>query len=385
MNILLYIPPSAFSIDSNRELVTALDKCLNESWHCAITHQYQPKMLDDVSLLHIFGCWNHEAAKVMSKATKAGVPTVYSPLGGLEPWTMKGKNAKRKLQATTYQRNMTRQASAVHVGGRFEQEMFNRLKWNNKIAVIKNPAFTSLVSPQDMTEEMKKLYQKVFDSNVYTLMSEKATKALTHLIHAAINPKITNMPIATKEALKNIQQIDDTDWRNICIYARDEHITDYLKKGAAVMQYHKDIIVVEEDMRFVEKSRYADGDVKSDGVLSSNIMLKSKVEDIASDDDQAEFELCMAVLNIRHEITHNTLPLRHVVNLAEKLLNNNYDEDLIATMLSTTGSTNFMSRLEAAMENITHLTEGFMPIKPIFDKQADEITTKITKLKTSLS
>lgn len=385
MNILLYIPQSAFAIDSNRELVTALDNCLNESCHCEIAHQYQPKMLDGVSLLHVFGCWNHEAAKVLSKATKAGVPTVYSPLGGLEPWTMKGKNAKRKLQATTYQRSMTRQASAVHVGGRFEQEMFNRLKWNNRIAVIKNPAFTSLVSPEDMTAQMTVLYQKVFDSNVYMLMSEKAARALSHMIHAAINPAITNMPKAMDEARSEIQDIDNTDWRNICLYAHDEHITDYLEKGANAMQYQNDIIVVEEESRFLEKSGYAEGDIKSDEVLSSNIMLKSKVEDLATDDEQAEFELCMAILNIRHEITHNTLPLRHVVNLAEKLLNTDYDEDLLSTMLSTTGALTFMARLEGAMETVTQLTEGFMPIKPIYDKQTNDITAKITKLKTTLS
>lgn len=385
MDILLYIPQSAFAIDSNRELVTALDKCLNESCHCAITHQYQPKMFDDVSLLHVFGCWNHEAAKVMAKATRAGVPTVYSPLGGLEPWAMKGKNAKRKLQATTYQRCMTRQASAVHVGGRFEQEMFNRLKWNNRIAVIKNPVFTSLVSPQDMTAEMMALYQKVFDSNVYTLMSEKAAIALSHLIHAAIDPNLTNMPKAMDEAKSEIKTIDDADWRNICIYAHDEHITDYLEKGADTMQYSNDIIVVEENRRFLEKSRYDEGDIKCDDTLSSNIMLKSKIEDLASDDGQTEFELCMAVLNIRHEITHNTLPLRHVVNLAEKLLNTDYDEDSLAAMLSTTGALTFMSRLEAAMETITRLTEGFMPVKPIYDRQTNEITAKITKLKTPLS
>lgn len=384
MKILLYIPQTAFTTDSNRELVTSLNTCLRKTCHSDIVHNYSPKMLDGISLLHVFGCWNREAAKVMKKATKAGIPTVFSPLGGLEPWSIKGKHTKRRLQAASYQRSMTRQASAVHVGGRFEQEMFSKLKWNSRIAIIKNPALTSLVSPEKMTEEMLHLYQKVFDSNVCTLLSPTASEALSHLLHAAINDRLPNMPDAMAEAHAALDATDDTDWRNICIYADDEHITDYLEKGIRVMQYNKELVVVEESQRFIGKSSYADGDIKHDDVLSSNIMLKSNVEDLASDEQKTEFELCMMILNIRHELSHQSLPLRHVLNLAERLMADNYDEDSLIVMLTATGAQKFMARLEAAMQSIVRLNEGYMPVRPIYDRLTDEMTARITKLKTTI-
>ena len=85
--------------------------------------------------------------------------------------------------------------------------------------------------------------------------------------------------------------------------------------------------------RFAPSNKYSDKDLKCDDVLSSNIMLKSKVEDIATDEQQTERELCMMVLNIKHELAHNKLPLRHIANLATRLNHEEYDEDVLATML----------------------------------------------------
>lgn len=386
MRILLYIPQQTFSVDANKELVTALNVCLNENGDISgvqaeIAHAYSPQLLNDINIVHIFGCWNHQAAQLMQKATKANIPTVFSPLGGLEPWTMKGKAAKRNLQTNLFQRRMTRQASAVHVAGKFENEMFTGLRWNPRVSIIKNPALTSLVSNKEMARQMLTLYQKVLDSNVYTLMSQQAATAMTYMLQAATCPEIAQMPTTMKLAKEDVEKIDATDWRNICIYAHDEHISDIIAQGAAIINPELTMIEVDNAQRFAPSNKYSDKDLKCDDVLSSNIMLKSKVEDIATDEQQIERELCMMVLNIKHELAHNKLPLRHIANLATRLNHEEYDEDVLATMLEETSATLFMARLEAAMTTITRLTEGFMPIKPIFDKQADAMTSEITKLK----
>ena len=232
-----------------------------------------------------------------------------------------------------------------------------------------------------MARQMLTLYQKVLDSNVYTLMSQQAATAMTYLLQAATCPEISQMPTAMKLAKEDVEKIDATDWRNICIYAHDEHISDIIAQGATIINPELTMIEVDNAQRFAPSNKYSDKDLKCDDVLSSNIMLKSKVEDIATDEQQIERELCMMVLNIKHELAHNKLPLRHIANLATRLNHEEYDEDVLATMLEETSATLFMARLEAAMTTITRLTEGFMPIKPIFDKQADAMTSEITKLK----
>ncbi len=263
MRILLYIPQQTFSVDANKELVTALNVCLNENGNISgvqaeIAHAYSPQLLNDINIVHIFGCWNHQAAQLMQKATKANIPTVFSPLGGLEPWTMKGKAAKRNLQTNLFQRRMTRQASAVHVAGKFENEMFTRLRWNPRVSIIKNPALTSLVSNKEMARQMLTLYQKVLDSNVYTLMSQQAATAMTYMLQAATCHEIAQMPTAMKLAKEDVEKIDATDWRNICIYAHDEQISDIIAQGAAIINPELTMIEVDNAQRFAPSNKYSD-------------------------------------------------------------------------------------------------------------------------------
>ncbi|MGM9709395.1 MAG: hypothetical protein ACI3ZB_07315 [Prevotella sp.] len=381
MRILLFIPKDTYDIATNKELVTMLESYLNKRGDAVIAHLYTPGLLDNVTLVHIFGCWNMEASRIMTKATSLDIPTVFSPLGGLEPWIMQGKRLRRKLLTSTYQRKMTRRASAVHLCGRYEHSTFAKLRWNCRTAIIKNPTLTSQLSPEEMGAKTMELYQKVFDSNVNMLISSQAVKALSRLLYASVCSDITGKPQMFSEAKADIAAINDTDWRNICLYATDEKVADFVLHGAEVMGFSKPFITLSPTMRFEHDYGYKDGDIQCEDVLSSNIMLKSKMEDLASDDEQRERKICTMILNIKYELAHGTLPLRHAVNIFESLMQGSFDEDRLRTMLSSTGALAFTRHLEGALSTIVGLSEGFMPVTPRYGKQADNIATKIMKLK----
>ena len=381
MRILLFIPKDTYDIATNKELVTMLESYLNKWSDTVIAHLYTPGLLDDVSLVHIFGCWNIEASRIMTKATRQGIPTVFSPLGGLEPWIMQGKHLRRQLLTSAYQRKMTRRASAVHLCGRYEHSTFAKLRWNCRTAIIKNPTLTSQLSPEEMGAKTMELYQKVFDSNVNMLISPQAVKALYWLLYASVCRDITDKPQMFSEAKKDLNAINDTDWRNICLYATDEKVADFVQIGAEVMGYTKPFITLDPSMRFEHDYGYKDGDIQCEDVLSNNIMLKSKMEDLASDDEQRERDICTMILNLKYELAHETLPLRHAMNIFESLMQGNFDEDRLRTMLSSTGTLAFTRHLEGALSTIVGLSEGFMPVTPRYGKQADNIATKIMKLK----
>ena len=381
MRILLFIPKDTYDIATNKELVTMLESYLNKRGDAVIAHLYTPGLLDGVSLVHIFGCWNLEASRIMTKATRLDIPTVFSPLGGLEPWIMQGKRLHRQLLTSTYQRKMTHRASAVHLCGRYEHSTFSKLKWNCRTAIIKNPTLTSQLSPEEMGAKTLELYQKVFDSNVNMLISSQAVKALCRLLYASVCCDITDKPQMYSEAKADMDAIDDTDWRNICLYATDENVADYIQRGTKVLGYEKAFVSLAPTMRFQCDYGYKDGNIQCEDVLSSNIMLKSKMEDLASDDEQREREICTMILNIKYELAHGTLPLRHAVNIFESLMQGSFDEDRLRTMLSSTGVLAFTRHLEGALSTIVGLSEGFMPVTPRYGKQADNIATKIMKLK----
>lgn len=381
MRILLFIPKDTYDIATNKELVTMLASYLNKWGDTVVAHLYKPGLLDGVTLVHVFGCWRIEASRVISKATQLDIPTVFSPLGGLEPWIMQGQRLRRQLLTSTYQRKMTRKASAVHLCGRYEHSTFTKLKWNCRTAIIKNPTLTSQLSPEEMGASVMELYQKVLDSNVNMLISPKAVKALRCILYASVCRDIAGKPRMYSEAKADIEAIDDTDWRNICLYAADEHVADFVRNGAEVMGITRTFVTLTPSMRFGHDYGYNDGDIPCDDVISNNIMLRSKMEDIASDDEQRERVICTMVLNIKYELTHGTLPLRHAMNLLESLMQGNFDEDRLRSMLAATGALAFMRHLEGAMSTIAGLGEGFMPVTPRYGKQADKIATRIMKLK----
>ena len=194
MRILLFIPKDTYDIATNKELVTKLASYLNKWGDTVVAHLYKPGLLDGVTLVHVFGCWRTEASRIISKATQLDIPTVFSPLGGLEPWIMQGQRLRRQLLTSTYQRKMTRKASAVHLCGRYEHSTFTKLKWNYRTAIINNPTLTSQLSPEEMGASVMELYQKVLDSNVNMLISPKAVKALRCILYASVCRDIAGKP-----------------------------------------------------------------------------------------------------------------------------------------------------------------------------------------------
>lgn len=76
---------------------------------------------------------------------------------------------------------------------------------------------------------------------------------------------------------------------------------------------------------------------------------------------------CQYLFNRQH------LQTRMLQQLAETMINADYNEDIMATVLHEQQLENFMSSLEAVMEGTTNLTEGFMPINSSDDRLAKQI------------
>ena len=63
--------------------------------------------LADYDLVHVFGCWNKVAANLIARAYREHVPTVFSPLGGLQPWVMKQRKSSLALSSRTRDRTLS--------------------------------------------------------------------------------------------------------------------------------------------------------------------------------------------------------------------------------------------------------------------------------------
>ncbi len=72
------------------------------------------------------------------------------------------------------------------------------------------------------------------------------------------------------------------------------------------------------------------------------------------------------------------LPKLFLDNMAQQMTMRNYDEDSMAALLKQVGIYEFAQRLEYVMQEESSLTEGFMPIPLLCDKQAEKMIKLIT-------
>lgn len=382
LKVLFYVPGTMDAIDIHHELTTMLAHSLNdyadvERWTSA--HGKDLSALKDYHIVHVFGSWNKTGIHFLGKAKKLHVPTVFTPLGGLQPWIIK-KHKTARLFAQ--QQKVAQQASAIHVCGKLEYETFLKLGWNNKVTIIKNPVLTSQVSFHEMAQQMATLYQKVLDSNARLLLSEQSCSIIGQLLALGIDKEILNDHELCTEIKQQIENIPTVEWRKIFIYTNDEFIDLPVKIGLQRLQYMPPHIVVEEIDRFSDGHQYNEGDLKSDDTYSRNILLRNKISDAIASKEKKERRLMMQLLNLRYEIERHKAPLLHLANIYQSCRYDEMDEDRLKEMARDIGINDFAERLMTVLEEVLGLREGFMPFNQKDDRQAEALTKAITKYNT---
>lgn len=379
MKILYHVTPEARESPIFHEMVTQLAHCMQQRVDIVLSslqEDHSAPTVKEYDLVHVFGSWNMSAAHLLTKAYNDHVPTVYSPLGGLQPWVV-----KRRKSAFTYssQRNMTRKALAVHVCGKLEQETFLSLKLNSCVALIKNPVLTSKITFPEMASQMFALYQKVIDTYARLLLSDQSCRAIGELLALGID----NTLLKDKQRMENIRallpELDESDWRKISIYASDERIEDYLMTGLERLKMTAPICGTDAIDRFPHHAHYAQGTLVDDKLLSRNPLTKSKLNEIMSSNESREKGIVVRLFNLKYEMEHNQAPLAHLADVYKSIRFSDVDEDRLNEVVRSMGILDFSQRLMAVLQATLGLTEGFMPFKANGDKTAIAMMKDITK------
>lgn len=100
--------------------------------------------------------------------------------------------------------------------------------------------------------------------------------------------------------------------------------------------------------------------------IRSNI--RSRVETLTHCDDTAK-EICFQMLYLKYLLHRGCIPRSSINELASTLTTSDYNEDNLALTIKKLGIFKMASRAMKVMSNLGILTEGFMPMPPINDKQ----------------
>ena len=111
--------------------------------------------MSNVDIIHLHGCWRDSDFMLVRKAKKSGTRIIVSPHGQLEPWVIKTDYWKKHFpRIIVYQKKIVRDAFAVVVMGRMEEECMKRLGWNMRIEVVKNSMITDTITEKEMAIRM---------------------------------------------------------------------------------------------------------------------------------------------------------------------------------------------------------------------------------------
>lgn len=380
MKILVFISKEAARNPLYHDTAMTLREQLSAQNEVELTSSFKGD-LSTYDVIHVIGCWSMSAAKLLLRATRKQIPTVFSPLGGLEPWIIR-KHATGKLaKQLAYQRRMVQQASAVHLGGKMELQSFQQLKWNERYQVIKNCLLTCEITAEEMASQMLALYQKVIDSNCYPMIREPQQDALASLLLAGIDEESwQRLKAKDNEWINCLRKLESDDWRHLFIYAFNEGILVDIRHGLEAAKQPKPTIDVTSIDRFPIPYPINKEELESETLISKNPILKNKLNEVATEKLQEEKKICIMVLNIRSLIRQRTMSMRHLLDFYREIRFRQYDEEELSLMLKELGYYKFASRLIFILHDVIGLSEGFMPIEPTDDKETDQLRKKITKL-----
>ena len=379
LKILFFISPKVDADAVNHELTTGLAHGLANSIDVDLRtslHGIDSAQLSNYNIVHIFGCWNAASVRLQQHAYKQRIPTVYTLLGGLQPWNIGGRKSSHAYQA---QKNAIRKASAVHLCSKLEYDTFNKLGWNKRWVLVNNPVLTSRITFAEMSSMMSTLYQKVLDTNARLLLSSDARKAVGDLIQIGIDHDVLHDHKHCASVKELLERLTDTDWRKMMIYADDEGITDLIKNGLERMQFVPPEIVIEDIDRFAPNCTYNSGALQDHKLCYKSTSLNSKLATLIKEQEVNERKLCIELLNLKYEIEHHIAPLSHLANIYSTMRFCNMDEDRLNEIVKDLGIADFASRLMTVMHNILNLTEGFMPFQSKDDRLAKQLEDDIKK------
>lgn len=336
-------------------------------------------LLANYDLVHVFGCWNTTSTQLLHTAYDLHVPSVCSPLGGLQPWIMKAHAHGYSLAA---QRKAVQQASAVHVCGKLENELFGKLGWNRRVALIKNPVLTSQLSFDDMAAAVCALYHKVLDTNARLRLSSAACRAIGELVQLGCDEDVLLDADHCKAMKTTLETFTQTDWHNIWIYAADEQITGLVQAALDRLKLGVVSMAVDGLERFDTVHPVVSGHLADDELAFKSMSLSSKLKEHFRSSETNERRLCIALLNYKHEVEHHSASLLHLADLYGLMRFCDTDEDRLKELARELGMDSFVSRLMPVMQSVVRLGEGFMPFVPIDDRQTRLLHTEITKFNT---
>lgn len=387
MKVLHYIPERLLSseeeggfhgsTDLTREYLSVLTTGMGNRIESQVTtslSQFKQQVKStEPDIVHIHACWNLSAYRAQHWAMKQRLALVLSPHNGMQPWHVHHHLWLHKLPLLIlYQRHAIKTADAIHVFSQSEYQRMKAMKWNSRLALVRNSTIDSRTPEWQMTSGLEAFYQKVIDSNSFRLMSEEEKTAENRMLHEAL---FQEQGVVGTEKHDEGKALAVSSLRKIFIHANDEGILQEVEKGARLMQQETGVPDWEHLQRFPRRIKKSAEPLEQEKILPKSPLTKSTLSNLREDEKPSDTEnrLTVMLINIQHELKHKKLSRGHLTTFYRLLRFGEYDEDKLQRMLKQLKLQKFTARLMQILQETYYLEEGYMPIPPIDDKRTNNI------------
>ena len=306
------------------------------------------------NILHLHGCWRNSSRSIVNTALRQGCRLVLTPHGQLEPWVQEESRWKEKMpKRILYQRNIVKEAYAVIIQGKMEQDGMERLGWNPRTIIIRNAVITHSITPAEMARQTYAVYRKVMDSNPLELMTDELREILKNILLTGI----TGDRRWVDEEF-TFPAISKDDWRLLLNYANQEQVTDTLHRGIRGLGLDAPDIDVERIDYFTPE-----------GFQQAESINATIGYQFVSENER----LIATFRYLRKLMSKGQLGIKHLVELDRELREHGCEEEKLDDDLKNIKLWLPASRLMQVMNDLTGLSEGFMPIKPTNDRTTRRI------------
>ena len=293
-------------------------------------------------IVHVHGCWQYSLVSEALKAHRRGARIVLTPHGDLEPWVIgEHRLSTKQGKALLWQRRLVESSYVVIVQGNIEASSLKQLGWTPRIEVVRNAVVTNSITPEAMALHTQEIYRKVMDSNTLELMSDETKRLMKLLLKAGITGD-------RRWVTEQLPTISESEWRNLLVYTDHENVRTTVDLGARMLG------------------------------ISHPYIETDKIKSYLPTDYQKPKPEAHDAASLVSEIHRKQPTLRHLVELDRSLRRSNVQEDRLVDVLDENRLLKFFRRLLCVLTEQTGLDEGFLPARPLDDRQTQAIRKKLT-------
>ena len=118
---------------NNRKIKNKIIYCKTNRYNFDVDLNY---IINDFDLVHIYGIWRPFLIKVFLIAKKLKKKIILSPIGALEPWSLRQKKFKKKFAWHIYQKKILNKVDLIHATSEIEAKNISNKLIKTNIRII---------------------------------------------------------------------------------------------------------------------------------------------------------------------------------------------------------------------------------------------------------